>query len=48
MQDEITYLFLNFNGCTIPKLPIKISLKFVPKGQINNIGSDNDSVPSRQ
>ena len=32
-------------------IPIKISLKFVPKGQINknsSIGSDNGLAPSRR
>ena len=44
--DIFKCIFLNENF----KILIKISLKFVPKGPINNIsiGSDNGSAPSRR
>ena len=42
--DILKYIFLNENL----KIAIRISLKYIPKGPINNIGIDNALVPARR
>ena len=43
-DDIFKYIFLN----EILWISIKISLKFVPRGPINNVGSDNGLAPARR
>ena len=43
-DDIFKRIFFNENV----RISIKISLKFVPKGPINSIGSDNDLAPTRR